>query len=78
MVICLKIIIIVEKICYVPRWNNNEMEMVKLNSYQDYLSLPVNRWNIPEPNHDEIRDIGNTKMNSLSFFLIQLFFFILM
>ncbi|GES94553.1 5-formyltetrahydrofolate cyclo-ligase isoform X1 [Rhizophagus clarus] len=48
-----------EKICYVPRWNNDEMEMVKLNSYKDYLSLPVNRWNIPEPGHDEVRDIAN-------------------
>ncbi|CAI2178257.1 11603_t:CDS:2 [Funneliformis geosporum] len=47
------------KICYVPRWNNDEMEMVKLHSYKDYLSLPVNRWNIPEPNHDESRDIAS-------------------
>lgn len=39
------------------------MEMVKLFSYKDYLSLPVNRWNIPEPDHNEIRKIGNT--NSL-------------
>ncbi|CAG8553213.1 8394_t:CDS:2 [Funneliformis mosseae] len=30
------------KICYVPRWNNDEMDMVKLHSYKDYLSLPVN------------------------------------
>jgi hypothetical protein len=48
------------------------MEMVKLTSYKDYLSLPVNRWNIPEPDHDEVRDIGNSK--SL-FFKKKLIFF---
>ncbi|CAG8518860.1 15085_t:CDS:2 [Rhizophagus irregularis] len=48
-----------EKTCYVPRWNNDEMEMVKLFSYKDYLSLPVNRWNIPEPDHNEIRKIAD-------------------
>ncbi|CAG8792032.1 11075_t:CDS:2, partial [Dentiscutata erythropus] len=28
-----------EKLCYVPRWTGASMEMVKLNSLQDYLSL---------------------------------------
>ena len=54
------------------------MEMVRLNSYQDYLSLPVNRWNIPEPNHDETRDIGNTKYENMTLLLKTLkpkFFF---
>ncbi|RHZ88026.1 hypothetical protein Glove_26g94 [Diversispora epigaea] len=41
-----------DKICYVPRWNEDAMDMVRLLSYQDYISLPVNRWNIPEPSHD--------------------------
>ncbi len=43
------------------------MEMVKLDSYKDYLSLPINRWNIPEPKHDEIRDIGK---NSYKYFFL--------
>ncbi|CAG8572408.1 220_t:CDS:2, partial [Diversispora eburnea] len=46
------------KICYVPRWNKDAMEMVRLLSYQDYISLPVNRWNIPEPSHDNNYEIG--------------------
>ncbi|RUS19096.1 hypothetical protein BC937DRAFT_87996 [Endogone sp. FLAS-F59071] len=45
-----------DKACYVPRWGKDEMEMVRLESWEDYLSLPVNRWNIPEPSHDQVRD----------------------
>jgi len=44
------------KTCYVPRWGKDEMEMVRLESWEDYLLLPVNRWNIPEPAHDQARD----------------------
>ncbi|KAI9312432.1 5-formyltetrahydrofolate cyclo-ligase [Dichotomocladium elegans] len=43
---------IAEKNCYVPRWTADAMEMVKIASWEEYLSLPVNRWNIPEPPHD--------------------------
>ncbi|KAL1915718.1 uncharacterized protein VTP21DRAFT_6477 [Calcarisporiella thermophila] len=44
------------KNCYVPRWNKHEMEMVKLNDFEDFIRLPINRWNIPEPAHDEPRE----------------------
>ncbi|CAG8532832.1 4520_t:CDS:2 [Ambispora leptoticha] len=46
------------KLCYVPRWNGDIMDMVRLYSYEDFLSLPLNRWNIPEPKHDEEREIA--------------------
>lgn len=32
------------------------MTMVKLNSWEDFLSLPVNKWNIPEPPADQVRE----------------------
>ncbi|KAF0442217.1 5-formyltetrahydrofolate cyclo-ligase [Gigaspora margarita] len=46
------------KICYVPCWDGDYMEMVKLESLNDYSSLKVNKWNIPEPDHDQNRDIA--------------------
>ncbi|CAG8509911.1 8746_t:CDS:10 [Racocetra persica] len=46
------------KICYVPRWDGENMEMVKLESLDDYLSLKLNKWGIQEPDHDQIRDTG--------------------
>ncbi|CAJ0905894.1 9141_t:CDS:2 [Entrophospora sp. SA101] len=56
-----------EKICYVPRCNGDYMEMVRLKSYQDYLSLPLNRWNIPEPNLDEKLELDLIIMPGLAF-----------
>ncbi|CAG8591482.1 3696_t:CDS:2 [Paraglomus brasilianum] len=49
------------KSCYVPRCNPQTgiMDMVKLVSYDDYLSLPLNHWGIPEPGLDEERIIAN-------------------
>ncbi|RKP08602.1 5-formyltetrahydrofolate cyclo-ligase [Thamnocephalis sphaerospora] len=44
------------KACYVPRWHGDLMEMVRLRSMEDYISLPLNRWGIPEPAHGEQRD----------------------
>ncbi|CAG8559047.1 4053_t:CDS:2 [Cetraspora pellucida] len=46
------------KICYVPRWDGESMEMVKLESLDDYSSLKLNKWGIQEPDHDQIRDTG--------------------
>lgn len=34
------------------------MEMVKIQSWDEYLSLPVNKWNIPEPPHDRVMENG--------------------
>ncbi|KAK9702665.1 hypothetical protein K7432_011132 [Basidiobolus ranarum] len=44
------------KECFVPRCDGTQMEMLRLNSYEDYLSLPLNKWQIPEPRLDEIRE----------------------
>ncbi|ORX96830.1 5-formyltetrahydrofolate cyclo-ligase-like protein [Basidiobolus meristosporus CBS 931.73] len=43
------------KACYVPRWGNNHMDMVRLTSWSDYEGLPVNSFGIPEPAHEEKR-----------------------
>ncbi|KAF9346512.1 hypothetical protein BGX26_001964, partial [Mortierella sp. AD094] len=32
------------------------MDMVKIESWEDFLSLPKNNWNIPEPRLDELRE----------------------
>jgi len=38
------------KNCYVPYIvNNTEMEMVKLNSWEEFLSYPKSKWGYPEP-----------------------------
>jgi hypothetical protein len=34
------------------------MEMVRLHSLEDYQSLPLNSWGIPEPAWDEPREDG--------------------
>ncbi|KAJ2963413.1 hypothetical protein NQZ79_g1573 [Umbelopsis isabellina] len=47
----------VDKACYVPRFTGSTtMTMVKLTSWDDYLNLPMNKWNIPEPHADEVRE----------------------
>ncbi|KAJ9598109.1 hypothetical protein L9F63_026786 [Diploptera punctata] len=53
------------KTCFIPRFRSgsSEMEMIKLNSLEDYENLPVNNWNIKQPLDDEERvsvfDAGN-------------------
>lgn len=34
------------------------MDMVKINSIEDFNSLPVNKWKIPEPPLDQDRENG--------------------
>ncbi|KAF9082906.1 hypothetical protein BGX23_011961 [Mortierella sp. AD031] len=45
-----------KKNCYVPRCKGAVMDMVKIESWDDYLSLPKNNWNIPEPTQDYPRE----------------------
>ncbi|KAI9491942.1 hypothetical protein BDB00DRAFT_873777 [Zychaea mexicana] len=45
-----------DKSCYVPRWTKDDMEMVKIRSWDEYLALPVNKWNIPEPSHEQLME----------------------
>ena len=40
------------KTCFVPQWNQDDMEMVCISSWEQYVNLPLNKWNIPEPPHD--------------------------
>ncbi|KAI7902294.1 5-formyltetrahydrofolate cyclo-ligase-like protein [Cokeromyces recurvatus] len=44
------------KNCFIPRCTKSTMDMVKLASLEDFNSLPMNKWNIPEPRLDEPRE----------------------
>ncbi|KAI9017479.1 5-formyltetrahydrofolate cyclo-ligase [Gaertneriomyces semiglobifer] len=44
------------KNCYIPRCDGDNMEMVKLRSWHDYETLPLNKWKIPEPPLNEKRE----------------------
>ncbi|KAF9344540.1 hypothetical protein BGX34_005565, partial [Mortierella sp. NVP85] len=46
----------IEKSCYVPRCKGKIMDMVKITSWEDFLSLPKNKWGIPEPKFDDLRE----------------------
>ena len=35
--------------CFIPRYIGPNMDMVKLNSVEDMMSLPVTAWNIKQP-----------------------------
>ncbi|XP_055946422.1 5-formyltetrahydrofolate cyclo-ligase-like [Argiope bruennichi] len=43
------------KECFIPRYDSKSMamDMVKLNSLQDYENLPVTSWNIKQPNYSD-------------------------
>ncbi|KAG0200992.1 hypothetical protein BGX28_006097, partial [Mortierella sp. GBA30] len=45
-----------KKSCYVPRCKGKDMDMVKIESWEDFLALPKNSWNIPEPTFDQVRE----------------------
>lgn len=38
------------------RYHGEVMEMVKLESMEDYESLPLTKWNIKQPNVKDIRE----------------------
>lgn len=44
-----------DKNCYIPRCTKTTMDMVKITSLEDFESLPINKWNIPEPPLNEAR-----------------------
>ncbi|XP_060816383.1 5-formyltetrahydrofolate cyclo-ligase [Bombus pascuorum] len=45
-----------KKVVFVPRYKGKEMEMVKLLSMHDYETLPLTKWNIKQPNVNELRE----------------------
>ena len=44
-----------DKNCFIPRCTKNNMDMVQVNDINDFESLPINKWNIPEPPLDQSR-----------------------
>ncbi|XP_043512942.1 5-formyltetrahydrofolate cyclo-ligase isoform X2 [Frieseomelitta varia] len=52
----LKYIFDKKKEVFVPRYKGKEMEMIKLLSMQDYETLPLTKWNIKQPNVNELRE----------------------
>lgn len=42
--------------CFIPQYHGNAMKMVRLFSYDDYLTLPRTSWNIPQPAIEEQRE----------------------
>nr|XP_023508152.1 5-formyltetrahydrofolate cyclo-ligase isoform X2 [Equus caballus] len=58
------------KTCFIPRYqfNSNHMDMVKLASPEEILSLPKTSWNIHQPGEEEVREealsTGITQMQS--------------
>ncbi|KAI7892753.1 5-formyltetrahydrofolate cyclo-ligase [Mucor mucedo] len=45
-----------DKNCFIPRCTKNNMDMLKITSIDDFESLPINKWNIPEPPLDQVRE----------------------
>lgn len=45
-----------KKECFIPRYIGLNMDMVKLYSMEDMMSLPVTSWNIQQPAEDDERE----------------------
>ncbi|XP_067023218.1 5-formyltetrahydrofolate cyclo-ligase-like isoform X8 [Acropora muricata] len=52
----LKDIFQTKKDCFVPRYIGSNMDMVKLDSMEDFFSLPLTSWNIRQPAEDDERE----------------------
>ncbi|CAH3023326.1 unnamed protein product [Porites evermanni] len=52
----LKDIFKTKKDCFIPRYIGPNMNMVKLNSMEDMMSLPVTAWNIKQPAEQDERE----------------------
>jgi len=42
------------KDCFIPRYVGSVMDMVKLHSWEDFLSLPETLWKIKQPADDDV------------------------
>ena len=45
-----------DKVCFIPRYISDDMDMVRLRDQDDFDNLPLTAWNIKQPNDDEIRE----------------------
>lgn len=55
----------IDKSCYVPRCHGKDiMDMVKIESWDDFLALPKNSWGIPEPKVEEARENGKENLTA--------------
>ncbi|KAG0089107.1 hypothetical protein BGZ92_005293 [Podila epicladia] len=53
----IRIVLDQNKSCYVPRCHGKDiMDMVKIESWDDFLALPKNSWGIPEPKLEDARE----------------------
>ncbi|KAL5284744.1 MTHFS family protein [Megaselia abdita] len=58
------------KAVFVPTYSGNVMEMVRLNSWEDYDNLPLTKWNIKQPELDNIRENAMEGKHNLDLFLM--------
>lgn len=49
-----------EKHVFVPTYEGNQMEMVRLRDLNDYETLPLTKWNIKQPNVKDGRESALT------------------
>ncbi|CAG7817074.1 unnamed protein product [Allacma fusca] len=52
----LRDIFISGKSCFVPRYTQTNMEMLRLHSWQDFETLPLTKWNIRQPSEKDNRE----------------------
>jgi len=60
------------KKCYIPRYygNSNKMDMVRLVDIEDYNNLPRTKWNIKQPDENDLRENALDSREGLDFILI--------
>eukprot|EP00731_Ephydatia_muelleri_P027475 Em0019g348a len=44
--------------CFVPRFDGTGMHMLRVHSFEDYNTLPLNKWNISQPESCDGREEG--------------------
>ncbi|KAK7588237.1 hypothetical protein V9T40_005482 [Parthenolecanium corni] len=44
------------KLCFIPRYNADSMEMVRMENLEERNTLPITKWNIPQPSEDSQRE----------------------
>jgi len=53
-----------KKLVFIPRYDSNSMEMIRIHSLDDLDSLPKTKWNIAQPSLDDrTREIANGNLD---------------